>query len=69
MVKCEVLIGHLFHGHKRCAVGEVIEMDTRSAEACARARYVKVLPAETEAETTGDAGGDGQAKPKGKGGK
>ncbi len=57
-MRCEVLIGHLFYGHRRCALGEVIEMDGRSADACAAAGYVKILPSETA--ETGDAGDDGQ---------
>jgi hypothetical protein len=39
-------------------LGEVIEMDGRSADACAKAGYVKILP--SEAAETGDAGDDGQ---------
>lgn len=57
MVKCEVLIGHLWHNGARPKKGGVIEMEPGDAQKSAAAGHVRILP--DEAATTGDTGGDG----------
>lgn len=56
-MKCEVLIGHLWHSGARPKKGDVIEMAAADAVKSAAAGHVRILP--DEAATTGDAGGDG----------
>ncbi|MBW7863060.1 MAG: hypothetical protein H3C30_01455 [Candidatus Hydrogenedentes bacterium] len=47
MVKCEVLIGHLFYGHARRRKGETVEMKPEAAVAAAKFGQVRILGAAT----------------------